>query len=105
LRRLSPFLVAPALLLASCKPSPEEVALSSRKAVSTTEPLVTLCKTEFVKSLAGLPVVFADGPTITNFGDAITVRLEAQPTNPDIIDAKLYSCDFEQGQMIHHGPA
>ena len=105
MHRLSPFLVAPALLLASCKPSPEEIALQSRQAVSATEPLVARCKAEFVKSLAGLPVDFADGPTITNYGDAITIRLEAQPTNPDIIDAKLYSCDFEQGQMIHHGPA
>ena len=57
------------------------------------------------KSLAGLPVTFADGPSITNFGDAISIRLEAQPTDPNIIDAKIYACDFEQGAMIHHGPA
>lgn len=105
MRHLTPLLFAPALLLAACQPSPESVALASQKAVSTTAPLVAQCKAEFVKSLAGLPVTFGDGPSITNFGDAISIRLEAQPTDPNIIDAKLYACDFEQGAMIHNGPA
>lgn len=100
-----PILFAPALMLAGCAPSPQEVALSSQRAVATTAPLVARCKVEFVKSLGALPVTFADGPSITNFGDAISIRLEAQPTNPNIIDAKIYSCDFENGEMTHHGPA
>ncbi len=105
MRPFLPFLLAPAVLLFGCQPSAEEVALQTRKTVNATEPLVTQCQAEFVKELAGLPVTFPDGPSITNFGDAISIRLEAKPNDPNIIDDKLYSCDFEQGAMIHHGPA
>ncbi len=105
MRPFLPFLLAPALLLAGCQPSPEEVALATNKTMNATAPLVTRCQAEFVKSLAGMPVTFTGGPSITNFGDAISIRLEAQPNDPNIIDAKLYSCDFEQGEMISHGPA
>ncbi|GGF21403.1 hypothetical protein GCM10011611_29340 [Aliidongia dinghuensis] len=105
MRPLLPFLLVPALLVAGCKPSPEEVALATRKTVTATEPLVARCKAEFVKSLAGLPVTFDPGPTIANYGDAVTIRLEAQPTDPNAINDKIYSCDFEQGEMVRHGPA
>ena len=105
MRPFLPFLLAPAFLVAGCQPSAEEIALQNQKTVNATQPLVARCQAEFVKSLAGLPVTFEGGPSITNYGDAISIRLEAQPNDPNIIDAKLYSCDFEQGQLIHSGPA
>ncbi|MDB5361988.1 MAG: hypothetical protein JWO51_3285 [Rhodospirillales bacterium] len=103
-----PFLFAPALLLAGCQPPPSRpsaAALSSQNTAAAAEPLVAKCRAEFMKSLGGLPVAPLGGPSVTNFGDAIVIRLEAQPVDPNIIDAKLYSCDFEQGQMTRHGPA
>jgi hypothetical protein len=101
-----PFLFMPALLLAGCQPGgPGAEIRSSQSTASAAEPMVALCRAEFMKSLGGLPVTSLGGPSVTNFGDAISVRLEAQPVDPNIIDAKLYSCDFEQGQMTHHGPA
>jgi hypothetical protein len=99
-----PFLLAPALLLAGCQTSPE-VASRSRNAVASAEPLVAQCQAEFTRSLGEIKVTPLGGPSVTNFGDAIGIRLEAQPVDPNIIDAKIYSCDFEQGVMIHHGPA
>ena len=104
MRHLLSFLFAPALLLAGCQPGPDAVAQAQRT-VSASEPLVAQCRAEFTKSLGGLQVTPLGGPSVTNFGDAISVRLEAQPVDPNLIDAKLYSCDFEQGQMTHHGPA
>jgi len=94
-----PFLFAPALLLAGCH-TPEQVRAEVQSSQSTAR-----CQSEFMKSLGGLPVTSLGGPSVTNFGDAISVRLEAQPVDPNIIDAKIYSCDFEKGEMIHSGPA
>ena len=102
-----PFLFAPALLLAGCH-TPEQVRAevqSSQSTANAAGPLIARCQSEFMKSLGGLPVTSLGGPSVTNFGDAISVRLEAQPVDPNIIDAKIYSCDFEKGEMIHHGPA
>ena len=104
MRHLLPFLFAPALLLAGCQPGPDAVAQAQSTARSS-EPLVAQCRAEFMKSLGGLQVIPLVGPSVTNFGDAISVRLEAQPVDPNLIDAKLYSCDFEKGEMTHHGPA
>jgi hypothetical protein len=104
LRHLLPFLFVPALLLAGCQAGPEAAA-RAQGTVTSSEPLVAQCRAEFMKSLGGLQVTSLGGPSVTNFGDAISVRLEAQPVDPNLIDAKLYSCDFEQGQMTHHGPA
>jgi len=104
LRHLLPFLFAPALLLAGCQ-SGTDAAAQARRTVTSSEPLVAQCRAEFTKSLGGLPVSWLGGPSVTNFGNAISIRLEAQPVDPNLIDAKLYSCDFEQGQMTYHGPA
>ena len=108
MRHLLPFLFAPALLLAGCQPPPSKpsaAVLSSQSTAAAAEPLVAKCRAEFMKSLGGLPVTSLGGPSVTNFGNAITIRLEAQPADPNIIDARLYSCDFEQGEMTRHGPA
>ncbi|HLZ65206.1 MAG TPA: hypothetical protein VKQ29_03190 [Aliidongia sp.] len=108
MRHLTPFLIAPALLIAGCQPPPSKPSaevLSSQSTAAAAEPLVAKCRAEFMKSLAGLPVTSLGGPSVTNWGDAITVRLEAQPVDPNIIDAKLYSCDFDNGVMTRHGPA
>jgi hypothetical protein len=108
LRHLLPFLFAPALLLAGCQPPPSKpsaAVLSSQSTAAAAEPLVAQCRTEFMRTLAGLQVTSLGGPSVTNFGNAITIRLEAQPVDPNIIDARLYSCDFEQGEMTRHGPA
>jgi starvation-inducible outer membrane lipoprotein len=107
LRHFTPFLIAPALLLAGCH-TPEQIRAeeqSSQSTAAAAEPLVARCQAEFTKSLGGLAVTSLGGPSVTNFGDAIVVRLEAQPVDPNIIDAKVYSCDFENGEMTQHGPA
>jgi hypothetical protein len=108
LRQFLPFLFAPALLLAGCQPTPSAPSAevrSSQNTAAAAEPLVARCRAEFMKSLGGLKVTSLGGPSVTNFGDAITVRLEAQPVDPNLIDAKLYSCDFEKGELTQHGPA
>lgn len=108
MRHLLPILFAPALLLAGCQPTPSAPSAEVRSSQSTAaaaEPLVAQCRTEFMKALGGLKVTSLGGPSVTNFGDAITIRLEAQPVDPNLIDAKLYSCDFDKGEMTRHGPA
>ena len=104
MRHLTPFLVAPVLLLAGCQVPRDEAAAMAARTASAAEPLVAQCQAAFAKSLGGLAVTSLGGPSVTNFGDAISVRLEAQPVDPNLIDARIYVCDFENGQMTHQGP-
>jgi hypothetical protein len=65
---------------------------------------VKQCRDRFAASLAGLPVTMESGPTVSSLGKITTVQLEAQPKDPNIIDPKLYVCDFQNGELISAAP-
>src|SRR5271156_3855680 len=72
--------------------------------VTETESLAETCRRQFIDSLQGTPVTLLGGPTVTRAANVVTIRLEAQPTNPDDYNTRRYYCDFEEGKMVSDGP-
>lgn len=77
---------------------------NAAQAVQSAEPLIQQCREHFVAWLDGTPVTWEGGPTVTRVGTFTAIQLEAQPTAPTAIDAKVYRCEFDNGQPGIMGP-
>jgi predicted small lipoprotein YifL len=78
---------------------------NAAQAVQQAGPLVQDCQDRFQSWLGKTAVKWDTGPTITRTGDAVNIRLEAQPTAPEAIDAVQFSCDYDNGgQLSLAGP-
>jgi hypothetical protein len=74
---------------------------NAAQAVAQAGPLVQDCQGRFQSWLGATAVKWDDaGPTITRTGEAISIRLAAQPTGPQAIDAVQFSCDYDNGGTL-----
>jgi hypothetical protein len=97
------------ILLGGCGPGlpfSQHPDPNAAQAVVQAGPEVQDCQARFKAWLGATPVKWDTGPTITRTEETVSIRLEAQPTAPTVIDPVDYHCDYDgkSGELSSAGP-